>query len=111
MLNIPRSADEKAIKKAYRKAAMKYHPDRQSSKTDAEKKAAERMFKDIGEGYGILSDAKKRRMYDRGMDAQEIEQGGSCGQGHGHGGIDPQDLFRMFMSRGGGGKGGGGFPF
>ena len=82
MLGCARNADDKTIKKAYRKAAMKYHPDRQSNKSEAEKKKAEALFKSINEGYEILSDPKKRRMYDSGMDAQEIDQGGPM---HGHG--------------------------
>ena len=59
------------------------------------------MFKDIGEAYAVLSDAKKRQMYDDGADIEEIEQGGS-----GMGGMNPNDIFSMFF--GGGGMPGGG---
>ena len=54
-------------------------------------KAAETKFKEIGEAYAILSDAKKRQMYDEGADIEEIEQGG--GMGGGMGGMDPNDIF------------------
>ena len=53
------SADE--IKKAYKKMAIKYHPDRQSGKSDAEKKEAEEKFKEATETYSVLSDATKRK--------------------------------------------------
>ncbi len=52
---------------------------------------AEKKFKDIGEGYAILSDPKKRQMYDEGLDLEEINQGGRSG-GMG-GGMDPNDIF------------------
>jgi DnaJ family protein C protein 7 len=62
----------------------------------------------------VLNDASKRRMYDQGMDLEEMQNGGG-GHGHGHGGmggIDPSVLFSMFGGGGGGGgrRGGGGFP-
>jgi len=65
-------------------------------------KEAEIMFKEIGEGYAILSDQKKKAMYDEGMDLEEINQGG---RGGGPGGMDPNDIFQMFFQ--GGGRGGG----
>ncbi len=62
---------------------------------------ADKMFKDIGEAYSVLSDPKKRQRYDEGADIEEIEN-----PGHGGGGfhMDPNDIFSMFM--GGGGMGG-----
>lgn len=60
-------------------------------------------FKDIGEGYAVLSDEKKRKMYDEGYDLEEINQGGGHG---GMGGMDPNQVFQMFFS-GRGGHGGG----
>lgn len=60
VLGISKSADDMEIKKAYKKLAMKYHPDRNSGDKDAEAK-----FKKIGEAYEVLSDQKKREMYDQ----------------------------------------------
>lgn len=99
-LGISRDAGEAEIKKAYRKMALKYHPDKNKS-PDAEAK-----FKNIAEAYEVLSDPKKRTMYDQ--FGEEGLEGGSGGfQGttfHG----DPHELFRQFF--GGqdpfGGKGG-----
>lgn len=48
-----RSADDAEIKKAYRKAALKYHPDRQSSKSEEEKEQAGKVFRDIAEAYEV----------------------------------------------------------
>jgi molecular chaperone DnaJ len=60
VLGIPRDAGEKAIKKAYKRQAMKYHPDRNKD-PDAEEK-----FKEIAKAYAVLSDPAKRKMYDAG---------------------------------------------
>ena len=60
LLGIGRSASADEIKKAYRKLAMKYHPDR-----NPDDKAAEQNFKDVSEAYEILSDSSKRQQYDR----------------------------------------------
>lgn len=120
------------IKKAYKRAALKYHPDKQGNSSEEEKKIAEEKFKDVSEALMVLSDPEKRRLYDRGMDLEEIEQRtGDHGHSHangGHGhhgfhGFDPS-MFGGFSGRGGGfggGFGGGhyggygdeheGFPF
>lgn len=64
-LGVEKSADAEAIKKAYRKLALKYHPDRNPDKKDAEEK-----FKKINEAYAVLSDPEKRKQYDNfGSDA------------------------------------------
>eukprot|EP00924_Labyrinthula_sp_SR-Ha-C_P000858 maker-scaffold_7-snap-gene-6.35-mRNA-1 protein AED:0.01 eAED:0.01 QI:125/1/1/1/1/1/3/164/509 len=97
------------IKKAYRKAALKWHPDRHSTKSDKEQEDAEKQFKDVGEAYLILSDEQKKQKYDAGYSYEEIEHGGMPGGGHGGmGGISQEDLMRMFMSQMGGGRGMGG---
>ncbi|MCD6567436.1 MAG: DnaJ domain-containing protein [Dehalococcoidia bacterium] len=61
MLGVPRSSSDEEIKKAYRKMAMKYHPDRNAGK---EKEATEK-FKEINEAYGVLGDPEKRKQYDQ----------------------------------------------
>ncbi|MDG2948642.1 molecular chaperone DnaJ [Bisgaard Taxon 10/6] len=77
ILGVERGADEKAIKKAYKRLAMKYHPDR--TKGD---KASEEKFKEINEAYEILSDKEKRAAYDQYGHAA-FEQGGFGGAGAG----------------------------
>jgi len=72
VLNVAKDATEPEIKKAYKKQALMWHPDRHSSKGEEEIKHAENMFKELGEGYEILSDPKKKSMYDQGMDLEEI---------------------------------------
>src|SRR5512141_2620602 len=59
VLGVPRDADDTALKSAYRKLALQYHPDR-----NKEAAASER-FKEINEAYEVLSDPEKRQMYDR----------------------------------------------
>lgn len=61
ILGVPLNASDDTIKKAYRKLAMKYHPDRNPGK----EKAANERFKEINEAYGILGDPGKRKQYDR----------------------------------------------
>lgn len=61
------------------------------------------MFKDIGEAYAVLSDPKKKQRYDGGADIEDLNQDHGFS---GHGGMDPNDIFRMFFSGGGGGMGG-----
>ncbi len=63
VLGVQRGAKSDEIKKAYRKAALKWHPDR--FKTENEKKGAEERFKEIGEAYAVLSDPQKKQMYDQ----------------------------------------------
>ena len=103
------SADE--IKSAYRKLALKWHPDRWVNGTDAEKKAAEDNFKEAAEAYSILSDPDKRAKYDQyGFAAEQM--GGGAG-GFDFGGMDINDFLRnIFGGSFGfdfGGFGGGGF--
>ena len=66
VLGLSRSASEDDIKKAYRKLAMKFHPDNAKRKklADAEVKQYEEKFKEIGEAYAVLSDPDKKRTYD-----------------------------------------------
>ena len=84
-LGIERSADAAAIKKAYRKAAMKYHPDKNPDNQQAEDK-----FKLVNEAYSVLSDPEKKNIYDRYGKAGL----GSRGQA-GH--ANPHDIFNEFF--------------
>ena len=60
ILGVSKDADEKQLKSAYRKLAMKYHPDQNAGNPEAEEK-----FKEVGEAYEVLSDESKRRIYDQ----------------------------------------------
>lgn len=97
ILGVDKNANEEEIKKAYRKRAMVHHPDRHSGATETEQKDHEHKFKEVGEAYAILSDEKKRRMYDSGQDLEG-------GEGHGFHDVDPNSIFQAFF--GGGGMGG-----
>ena len=73
ILGVSRSAEKKEIKKAYRKLALRWHPDKVS---EEDKEKATQMFADIGEAYEVLSDEEKREKYDRGEDVFENQGGG-----------------------------------
>lgn len=64
-LGVKEDASDEEIRKAYRKASLKYHPDKQVGKSDAEKKKAEDKFKEINEAYSTLSDPEKKSNYDK----------------------------------------------
>ncbi len=106
LLGIAKNATDAEIKKAYRKMAVKYHPDKNQG--DA---AAEAMFKKVSEAYEILKDGEKRAAYDRYGHAA-FRAGGSGGgrqsRGGGGGFHDPFDVFREVFSGGGGAGAGGG---
>ena len=105
-LGVSQSADDDdEIKKAYRKAALKYHPDKQASKSEEDKIEATTKFKEVGEAYEVLSDSEKRSRYDQGVDVEDLDNphAGHGHGGHGHGGIDSNIIFEMFMRQGGGG--------
>ncbi|CZR54448.1 related to tetratricopeptide repeat protein 2 [Phialocephala subalpina] len=107
ILGVEKEADENQIKKAYRKAAIVHHPDKNPDDKDAEDK-----FKEIGEAYETLSDPEKRARYDSGEDLMDPMEGfGGGGMGGGMS-IDPEILMQMFGAQmggmGGGGRGGGG---
>jgi DnaJ family protein C protein 7 len=74
-----------------------------NAESEESRKKAETMFKDVGEAYSVLSDAKKRARYDQGADLDEIENGG----GFGGADVDVNQIFQMFFQGGGGGFGGG----
>ena len=101
VLGVGKDASEDEIKKAYRKIAIKYHPDRNPGNKEAEEK-----FKEAAEAYDVLHDPQKRQQYDRfGFDGPA---GGGFG-GFGGGGMDMDDIFSMFGDIFGGRSGFGGF--
>ena len=101
-LGVSRNATKSDIKKAYRKAALKFHPDR-AKNSGLDPKIAEGKFKEISEAYSILSDPDKRQQYDQfGHDA--FSQFG--GRGGFHMDIDPFDIFSQFFSGRGFGRSG-----
>ena len=118
ILGVEKDASDNEIKKAYRKAAVQTHPDKNPDNPEAEKK-----FKDVGEAYETLSDPQKKERYDSGVDLQDPGEmfgaggspfgGGMGGMGGMPGGvqIDPEMLFNMMGGSGGmggmGGMGGG----
>ncbi len=93
ILGVDRGADEKALKSAYRKLALKFHPDQNPG--DAE---AEARFKEVGEAYAVLSDPDKRAAYDR-FGHAAFEGGGGGGGGHPFDGMDPGDIFEDIFSQ------------
>ena len=97
VLGVGKDADEKTLKKAYRKLAMKYHPDR-----NPDDKVAEEKFKEAAEAYDVLSDADKKGRYDRFGHAGVDQQGGFGGAG----GMTMEDIMNQFGGMFGGGGGG-----
>ena len=103
ILGLDKNASDADIKKAYRKLAVKYHPDKNPNNKETEDK-----FKIINEAYSVLSDKEKKQQYDR-FGKQGI--GGSGGPSMGN--VNPHDIFNMFFSGGNSpfNMHGGGHPF
>ncbi|MCI5834174.1 MAG: molecular chaperone DnaJ [Prevotella sp.] len=106
VLGLQKGATKDEIKKAYRKLALKYHPDRNPGDKEAEEK-----FKEAAEAYDVLSDDKKRQQYDQfghaGPQAQGFPGGAGGGFG-GFGGFSMEDIFEQFGDIFGGHYGSGG---
>jgi curved DNA-binding protein len=102
ILGVPKSATEEDVKKAYRKLALKHHPDRNPGNKEAEER-----FKEINEAYAVLSDKEKRKQYDRfGMQdfqqrysQEDIYRGFNIGDLFKDLGFGTQDLFGMIFGR------------
>lgn len=102
VLEVSKGASKEEIKKAYRKKAIKYHPDKNQGD-----KAAEEKFKEAAEAYEVLSSDEKRQRYDQ---YGHAGVGGAAGGGFGGGGMSMDDIFSHFGDIFGGGFGGfGGF--
>ena len=91
-LGVAENASQEEIKSAYRKLALRWHPDRWVNGTEEEKKKAEDEFKKVAEAYNVLSDEEKRREYDSGVGSDGFDQGG---------GFDPfAEMFRRAQQGG-----------
>jgi DnaJ-class molecular chaperone len=91
VLGVSKTANDDELKKAYRKLALKWHPDRNQG-SEEEKVKADKMFKDINEAYSVVSDPEKRRIFDMGGYDPTNPNGGPSG-------------FSGFSSSGGGAEG------
>ena len=100
VLGVSKGASQDEIKKAYRKKAVQFHPDK-----NPDDKTAEDKFKEVGEAFEILSDDQKRAAYDQ-MGHAAFQGGGGGGGGFHGGAVDPFDLFNQVFGGGGGGGGG-----
>jgi len=102
ILGVAKGATEKELKKAYRKLAIKFHPDK-----NPDNKGAEAKFKEAAEAYEVLNDSNKRARYDQYGHAG-MEGGGFGGSGFGGGGMNMDDIFSQFGDIFGSAFGGGG---
>ncbi|KAK4737992.1 hypothetical protein R3W88_001689 [Solanum pinnatisectum] len=92
ILQIPKGASDEQIKRAYRKLALKYHPDKNQGNEEANKKFAE-----ISNAYEVISDSEKRNIYDRYGEEGLKQHAASGGRG---GGMNMQDIFSQFFGGG-----------
>lgn len=93
ILQVPKGASDEQIKRAYRKLALKYHPDKNPGNEEANKR-----FADINNAYEVLSDSEKRGIYDR-YGEEGLKQHAASG-GRGGMGVNIQDIFSSFFGGG-----------
>ncbi|XP_022991742.1 dnaJ protein ERDJ3B-like [Cucurbita maxima] len=96
ILQVPKGASEEQIKRAYRKLALKYHPDKNQGNEEANKR-----FSEISNAYEVLADGEKRNIYDRYGEEGLKQHAASGGRGGGMG-MNIQDIFSQFFGGGGG---------
>ncbi len=90
VLDVAKGASAEDIKKAYRKKAIQYHPDKWTNASEQERKDAEEKFKEAAEAYEVLSDPQKRQRYD------QFGHAGMGGAGFHSGGMSMEDIFSQF---------------
>ena len=108
ILGVKKGASEEEIKSSYKKQALRWHPDRHANESEEKKKEAEEKFKEIAEAYAVLSDPKKKEMYDT-YGTVDGNPGMGGGFPHGFPGgfpfggmdMDGDDIFNIFRGRGG----------
>jgi DnaJ family protein C protein 7 len=104
ILGVGKEASQDEIRKAYKKLALKWHPDRNNT-SEEQKKMAEKTFRDINDAYSVLSDTQKKQQYDMGIDPLNPEEAsGMDGSGMHFPGGNAEDIFKMFFGGGGGGS-------
>ena len=101
VLGVSKGASDEELKKAYRKLAIKYHPDKNPGDKEAEEK-----FKELAEAYDVLSDPQKRQRYDQ-FGHAGVGSSAAGGGGFSGGGMSMEDIFSRFVDL----FGGGGFDF
>ena len=95
VLGVNRDASDSEIKKAYRKLAVQFHPDKNPGNKEAEEK-----FKEIGEAYAVLSDDNKRAKYDQfGHEGLNASSGGGFGGFSGFDFGDAESIFEQFLNK------------
>ena len=77
VLGVDKVANADDIKRAYRRAALRHHPDRHAAAEDEVREKEETIFKEVSEAYSVLSDPRKKRKYDSGQDLEDMGMGES----------------------------------